>query len=131
MPSYSSLIQKLASESGFKTVLEASRDAKLLCLQRFVRLSAYGATFLILVHYLSSLDIPDGRIGIFMTLTLLGDVVISFFLTLVTDQIGRRNVLAAGSALMILSGSVFCLTNNYWLLVLSSVVGVISPRCVC
>ena len=63
-----------------------------------------------------------------MTLTLLGDVVISFCLTLITDKVGRRNVLAAGAGLMAMSGMVFTLSSNYWILVLASVVGVISPR---
>ena len=126
---YSWLVQ-LGTESGLTAIIKSSRDAKILCLQRFVRLFAYGASFLILVQFLSSLDIPDGEIGLFMTLTLLGDVVISLILTLITDQIGRRNVLVAGAALMATSGLVFSFSSNYWFLVLASVVGVISPRLV-
>lgn len=119
---------RLAVESGFITALHSSRDTKLLCLQRFVRLFAYGASFLVLVQFLSSLGITDGRIGVFMTLTLVGDTLISFLLTLITDQIGRRRVLATGAGLMLLSGLTFSLATNYWLLVIASVVGVISPR---
>lgn len=121
----------LAKESGAATIFNSSRDTKLLCLQRFVRLFAYGISFLILVHYLANLGINDARIGLFMTLTLLGDVVISFCLTLITDKVGRRSVLTAGAGLMAMSGVVFSLSSNYWVLVLASVVGVISPRFVC
>jgi predicted MFS family arabinose efflux permease len=109
-------------------VSNSTRDVKLLFLQRFFRLFAYGTTFIILVHFLSSLGISDEHIGLFMTLTMLGDVVISFVLTLITDQVGRRRVLLVGAALMILSGAVFSLSSSYWILVLASVVGVISPR---
>ena len=62
-----------------------------------------------------------------MTLTLLGDVVISLVLTSITDQVGRRRVLSAGASLMIASGFVFSTSNNYWVLLLASVFGVISP----
>lgn len=118
---------RLASESGFTAILHSCRDTKVLCLQRFVRMFAYGFTFLILVHFLSNLDISDASIGLFMTLTLLGDTVISFVLTAVTDQVGRRRVLAVGAFLMTVSGVVFSASDSYWVLVFASVVGVISP----
>ncbi|KAH7073809.1 major facilitator superfamily transporter [Paraphoma chrysanthemicola] len=113
--------------TGVTTVLESTRDVKLLFAQRFFRLFAYGATFLILVHYLASLGISDKLAGLFMTLTMLGDALISFLLVLITDQIGRRKILALGALLMIASGVVFASSSTYWVLVLASVVGVISP----
>jgi len=131
MSTITTLWKTLSKESGATTIFASSRDTKLLCLQRFVRLFAYGISFLILVHFLANLGINDARIGLFMTLTLLGDVVISFCLTLITDKVGRRSVLAAGAGLMAMSGVVFSLSENYWILVLASVVGVISPRFVC
>ncbi|ERT01713.1 hypothetical protein HMPREF1624_00007 [Sporothrix schenckii ATCC 58251] len=123
----SSWLSRLAAESGLTTVLQYGRDAKLLCAQRFVRLFAYGASFLVLVPFLASLGIPDARIGLFMTLTMLGDVGISLLLTAITDQVGRRLILAAGTLLMASSGVVFALSDNFWVLLLASIVGVISP----
>lgn len=119
---------RLLDELGLIATLGSSLDVKLLCAQRFVRLFAYGSSTLILVSYLSSLDIPDDRIGLFMTLTLAGDVVISFFLTLVADSMGRRAVLALGSALMVISGVIFALFENFWILMAAAIFGVISPR---
>lgn len=119
---------RLANELGLFSILDSSRDTKLLCAQRFVRLFAYGASTLILAIYLSALEISDARIGLFMTLTLLGDVVISFGLTLFADGLGRRRILVVGSALMTASGVVFALVGNYWILVAASIIGVISPR---
>jgi MFS family permease len=123
----SSWRSRLAAESGLSAIVGSCRDTKLLCLQRFVRLFAYGASFLILVHFLSDLGFSDERIGLFMTLTLLGDVVIGFVLTATTDQVGRRRVLAVGASLMAMSGFVFSFSGNYWVLLLASIVGVISP----
>ncbi|CAK7220429.1 hypothetical protein SCUCBS95973_004152 [Sporothrix curviconia] len=123
----SSWASHLATESGLTTILQSGHDAKLLCAQRFVRLFAYGASFLVLVPFLASLGIPDARIGLFMTLTLLGDVFISLILTAITDRIGRRRILTAGTLLMAGSGMVFALSDNFWALLLASIVGVISP----
>ncbi|KAH7024046.1 major facilitator superfamily transporter [Ilyonectria destructans] len=117
----------LAKESGVAVVWTSCRDTKLLCVQRFVRLFAYGASFLILVHFLATLGFSDERIGLFMTLTLLGDTVISFILTAITDRVGRRRVIAAGALLMMMSGIVFSVSSSYWLLALASIFGVISP----
>lgn len=103
-------------------------DVKLLCIQRFVRLFAYGATTLVLVLYLSELGISDQQIGVFMTLTLFGDVFISLFLTMFADRIGRKDVLALGAVMMTGSGIAFGLSGNYWVLLAAAIFGVISPR---
>lgn len=61
-----------------------------------------------------------------MTLTLLGDVFLGTFLTLIADQIGRRKVLLGGSILMIFSGLAFALLENFWILLIAAILGVIS-----
>lgn len=61
-----------------------------------------------------------------MTLTLLGDVLLGTALTLVADRVGRRKVLLAGSFLMVLSGVIFAVFENFWILLLAAVLGVIS-----
>lgn len=61
-----------------------------------------------------------------MTLTLLGDVFLGTFLTLIADRVGRRNILLGGSFLMILSGIVFAFFENFWILLVAAVFGVIS-----
>ena len=61
-----------------------------------------------------------------MTLTLLGDVFLGTFLTLIADRVGRRKVLLGGSVLMITSGAAFALSENFWVLLLSAIFGVIA-----
>jgi predicted MFS family arabinose efflux permease len=119
---------RVVEELGLLSVYRSPFDTKLLILQRIVRLFAYGSSTLILVLYLSALNIPDSRIGLFMTLTLVGDVVISFLLTLTADSLGRRRMLAFGAILMTASGVIFALSGNYWVLLVAAVFGVISPR---
>ncbi|KAL8688717.1 MAG: hypothetical protein Q9218_005440, partial [Villophora microphyllina] len=118
----------LMNELGLNSILGSPRDTKLLCLQRFVRLFAYGVSTLILALYLASIGVSDPRIGLFMTLTIWGDVVISLVLTLFADGLGRRRTLMLGAALMTASGVVFTLSGNYWVLVAASILGVISPN---
>ncbi|RDA94473.1 hypothetical protein CP533_2294 [Ophiocordyceps camponoti-saundersi (nom. inval.)] len=121
------LLKHLFRELGLTVVFRSSLDTKLLILQRFVRMFAYGGSSLILVSYLSSLGISDSRIGLFMALTLVGDVVISLGLSLVTDGLGRRRMLTVGSLLMGISGIMFGLSANFWLLLAAATIGIISP----
>ncbi|KAK0634437.1 major facilitator superfamily domain-containing protein [Bombardia bombarda] len=113
-------------ESGLLSVYSTGLDAWLIILNRSCRMFAYGASALILALFFAELGVSDTQIGLFMTLTLLGDVVLSLFLTLVADRVGRRRTLFAGSVLMVLSGTTFALCENYWVLLLAAVVGVIS-----
>jgi MFS family permease len=62
-----------------------------------------------------------------LTLTLVGDTVVSLFLTTRADRIGRRRMLIVGAVLMVAAGLVFASTRSLWLLVLAGTVGVISP----
>ncbi|KAI9711275.1 MAG: para-aminobenzoate synthase, (PABA) [Bogoriella megaspora] len=119
--------QWFATESGFSTVLTAGRDIHLLLLARLFRMFAYGSTTLIFAIYFSALGYSDAKIGLFMTLTLIGDMLISLALTSYADSIGRRRTLLLGACLMIVSGIVFALTGNYYLLLLAAIIGVISP----
>lgn len=125
------LLANALDELGLVAMWQSSRDVKFLCAQRFVRLFAYGGSTLVLASYLSAIGITDDRIGLFMTLTLVGDVAISFFLTLFADAMGRKAVLSLGSIMMAASGVVFALFGNYWVLLAAAVFGVISPRYAC
>ncbi|KAK1255893.1 hypothetical protein MKX07_008152 [Trichoderma sp. CBMAI-0711] len=127
MEESSGLLVKVLSELGLVSLHHSRQDVKLLCLQRFVRLFAYGASTLVLVLYLQALGISKTRIGLFMTLTLVGDVCISFCLTLVADKLGRKAILALGALLMTGSGVAFAFCENYWVLLAAAIFGVISP----
>ena len=127
-PAMPSALVRCATELGLSSLYDSSIDVKFLCLQRFIRLIANGACSLILALHLARLGFSDIRIGLFMSLTLLGNVFVAFLLTLVADTWGRRNILAVGAVLMTASGIVFWKTGNYWILLGAAVFGVISPR---
>lgn len=121
-------LEWLYNELGLRSLVSSTRDAKILCLQRFVRMLAYGGSALILGLHLSALGISEDLIGLFLTLTLIGDVFISFLLTTVADALGRKKILLLGATLMAIAGVIFSIFENYWVLLVAAVVGVISPR---
>jgi predicted MFS family arabinose efflux permease len=119
--------QYLYHESGLQTLLHADGNTWLIILTRTLRMFAYGFNALILALFFQSLDFKDSSIGLFYTLTLLGDVALSLFLTLVADALGRRKILLFGAGLMVLSGIAFAISSDYLILLAAAVVGVISP----
>ncbi|HEX6160145.1 MAG TPA: MFS transporter [Thermoanaerobaculia bacterium] len=104
-----------------------SADAILLFATRIIRLFAYGFLAVVLVLYLASLGLDDGKIGALLTLTLIGDVALSLLLTTKADIIGRKRTLLAGAVLMVVAAIVFALTRDFTLLVIAATIGVISP----
>ena len=122
------MIGTVVAELGLSTLYRAPRDAHLLIAQRIVRLIAYGQSTLILAAYLHALGFSDFQMGLFMTLTLVGDIAASAVLTVFADRWGRRRVLLIGSLLMSMSGIVFASNGNYWVLLAAATAGVISPR---
>ncbi|KAI6785501.1 uncharacterized protein J7T54_007144 [Emericellopsis cladophorae] len=113
-------------ESGIAAVYTTGRDAWLLILSRTIRMFAFGAVSLTIALFFSELGFSDFRIGLFLTLTLLGDVVLGTLIALMADSIGRRRVLLAGGILMAVSGLVFMYFENFWVLLIAAVVGVVS-----
>jgi len=102
-------------------------DARLLFAARIVRLFAYGFVAVVLVLYLAAIGLDSHRIGLLLTLTLAGDVVVSLYLTTRADVLGRKRTLLAGAVLMIGAAVVFAVTRDFTLLVLAATIGVISP----
>src|ERR1700724_425825 len=87
-----------------------TRDGYLLFLTRFLRLFAYGSLSVILVFYLVSLGLSESQAGLVLTLTLVGDVIVSLYLTTRADRIGRRRMLIVGAILMAAAGLGFACT---------------------
>src|SRR5882724_7679463 len=108
-------------------IKDLTTDGALLFLTRFVRLFAYGALSVELVFYLTGLGFTESQTGMLLTLTLLGDTVVSLFLATQADRIGRRRILIIGAVLMGAAGLTFAMTSNFFLLLAAATIGVISP----
>ena len=102
-------------------------DGRLLFMTRAARMFSYGFLSVVLVLYLAGLGFSEGRIGLLLTLTLVGDTLISLWITLHADRLGRKKMLLVGAGLMVLAGIPFALSGDFTVLVLAATFGVISP----
>jgi MFS family permease len=71
--------------------------------------------------------LSESQTGILLTLTLVGDTVISLYLTTRADRMGRRRMLIVGAILMAAAGLAFACTSNFIFLIIAGTIGVISP----
>src|SRR3954466_9066509 len=111
----------------FDALRALTADGSLLFATRFVRLFAYGALSVVLVLYLVALGLTEAATGVLLTATLLGDTLVSLYLTTRADRFGRRRMLIPGASLMAAAGGGVPFTHQFWLLVLAGTIGVISP----
>src|SRR5206468_2426755 len=81
-------------------------DGYVLFATRIVRMFAYGFLSVVLVLYLADVGLSETVIGVLLSLTLLGDTVISLWVTTGADRIGRRCMLIVGALLMLFAGAI-------------------------
>ena len=104
-----------------------SRDGRLLFAARMARMFGYGFLAVVLALYLAALGLDEWRIGLLLTLTLVGDTVVSLWMSTQADRYGRRTMLVVGSLLLLGAGLVFISTDRFLILLVAATIGVISP----
>jgi MFS family permease len=102
-------------------------DIRILFATRITRLFCYGFLSVVLALYLAETGLSETEIGLLFTLTLLGDAVISLWLTTSADRFGRKRTLLVGALLMAGAGVAFVMTRNVIILMIAALIGVISP----
>ena len=105
----------------------ATTDARLLLTTRALRGLADGAVSVLLPGYLTAIGFSPLRVGAIVFGTLLGSAGLTLWVGLVTDRLGRRRVLLAACALMLLTGIGFATTTSFWPLFVVAVVGTLNP----
>jgi MFS family permease len=90
---------------------------------------AYGTVGVILALYLNAVGLSNDQLGLLLTLTLLGDSVISLGVTRWADRVGRRVMLTSSCLLMVFAGVVYgeVLRPSFGILLAAATVGVLSP----
>ncbi len=111
----------------FQSLRSLTSDGRFLFVTRIARLFAYGFLSVILVLYLADVGLSETQIGLLLTLTLIGDTVISLGITTTADRFGRRRMLILGAALMVFAGVLFAITRSFVVLLIAATIGVISP----
>src|SRR4051812_46984333 len=99
-------------------------DLHLLFGTRIIRLFAYGFLSVVLVLYLTGVGLTDREIGVLLSLTLAGDVVLSLYLTTRADGFGRKRTLIAGALLMAAAGLTFAGSTSFTVLLVAATIGV-------
>jgi MFS family permease len=102
-------------------------DGSFLFITRIARMFGYGFLSVVLVLYLEQVGLTQVQIGLLLTLTLIGDTIISLWITTNADRIGRRRMLIVGAILMVFAGVLFAITRNFLFLLIAATIGVISP----
>jgi MFS family permease len=102
-------------------------DGSFLFITRIARMFGYGFLSVVLVLYLEQVGLSQVQIGLLLTLTLIGDTIISLWITTNADRIGRRRMLIVGAILMVFAGVLFAVTRNFLFLLVATTIGVISP----
>ena len=73
-------------------------DITLLFSTRIIRLFCYGFLSVVLALYLSEAGLTEGQIGLLFTLTLVGDALISLWLTTSADRVWQKTHIDHGRA---------------------------------
>jgi MFS family permease len=105
----------------------ANADARRLLTTRALRGLADGAVSVLLPSYLTAIGFSPLHVGAIVFGTLLGSAALTLWVGLVTDRLGRRRVLLAACALMLLTGIGFATTTAFWPLFVVAVVGTLNP----
>jgi MFS family permease len=104
-----------------------SRDVALLFVARSLRTFSNGAVGLVMILYLARIGFDPASIGLLLTLSLLGNTLVSLVLTTRADAWGRRRVLFASALLMAGASLVFASSDHFLVLLVAATIGVISP----
>lgn len=112
---------------GADLSVEARRNLVLLFATRSLRMFAYGLVSVVLLLYLDGLGFGMASVGLLLSLTLLGDTLLSLLITTQADRIGRRRMLMAGALLMLAAGFPLALSSSFPVILFALTVGVLSP----
>jgi MFS family permease len=105
----------------------ASADSRRLLVTRAMRGFADGAVSVILPSYLLAIGFSSAQVGAIVFGTLLGSAALTLWVGLVSHRLGRRPVLLAATALMLLTGIGFFAARTFWTLFIVAVVGTLNP----
>ena len=105
----------------------ASRDAVVLLQTRAVRALGDGLVSVVLAAYLTALGFSAIRIGVLVTVTLLGSAALTLAVGLRAHAYPRRRLLRLVSLLMIATGVGFAAFTSFWPLALVGMIGTLNP----
>lgn len=105
----------------------ATSDARVLLETRALRALGDGFISVILAAYLTAIGLSDVRIGVVVTVTLLGSAALTLTVGLRAHAYPRRRLLRLVSLLMIATGAGFAAFTSFWPLAAVGLIGTLNP----
>jgi MFS family permease len=105
----------------------SSGDASLLVETRGIRGLGDGLVSVVLASYLAVVGLSDTRIGVVVTLTLLGSAALTLLVGLKAHAYPRRRLLCLVAVLMIATGVGFAALDTFWALAAVALIGTLNP----
>jgi MFS family permease len=105
----------------------ATGDAAVLLETRALRALGDGTISVILAAYLTAVGLSDLRIGVVVTVTLLGSAALTLAVGLRAHAYPRRRLLRMVSTLMIATGVGFAAFTSFWPLAIVGLIGTLNP----
>lgn len=102
-------------------------EAKLLIAARGLRAFGDGYVSLLLPFHLAHMGYSALEIGIIVTATLLGSGAMTLGIGLISHRFRSRDLLCAGSLLMLATGIAVAWVTDFWPLLVIAVIGTINP----
>ena len=102
-------------------------DGRLLLATRIVRLFAYGFLAVVLALYLATLGLNPAQIGLLLSLTLAGDVILTLVVASMADRLGRQRMLALSGGLILFAGLALAISDHLIIVIIAAIVGTVSP----
>ena len=105
----------------------ATHDATVLLETRGIRAFGDGLISVVLSAYLVALGFSSARIGILVSVTLLGSAALTLIVGLRANAYPRRRLLRLVSLLMLTTGIGFAVFTGFWWLALVGMIGTLNP----
>ena len=105
----------------------ASSDAGVLLQTRALRALGDGIVSVVLAAYLNAIGLSELRIGMVVTVTLLGSAGLTLAVGLCAHAYPRRRLLRLVSLLMIATGVGFATFTTFWAIALVGLIGTLNP----
>ncbi|MBY3473617.1 MFS transporter [Rhizobium laguerreae] len=115
-----------ASPTVRETTKRLSADAWWILIARILRSAAYGALATVLSIHLERIGLEALEVGAVLTSALVGSLAANIIWSLTADRFGRRRTVVVMALVMAVSGFIFAVTNEVWLLVITAFAGTIS-----
>ena len=105
----------------------ATPDAAVLLQTRGIRAFGDGLVSVVLSAYLLAVGLSSARIGVIVSVTLLGSAALTLAVGLRAERVPRRRLLQLVSVLMMATGIGFALFTGFWPLALVGMIGTLNP----